>query len=142
MSVGSYLESRNQVLYEKMARNVDAAKTLTTLVSNLVTMCNQRGCALKDLSFGNASISQGRLKLKINFSGGGYEPPLHHWSKDWMTRKNLRLKKAMDDNPKLCRTFGNVLSCLENYRLFKGKTSVKIESAIIDMQDNLVLTLK
>jgi hypothetical protein len=142
-SLLTHLADRNQNMMEGMAANVDIAKTLTCLVSNLVNMCNKRSCKLSSVRFGTVNINYKKLKAKILFDQRGYEPPLYEKEKSWMTRKNIRMVKAMHDNPAFLRFFGSVVNALEIYARSKNRkyVSLRIEKAIIDRDDHLVMEL-
>jgi hypothetical protein len=142
-SLLTHLEDRNGALLDAAVANVDVAKTLTCLVSNLVNLCNKKSCKLSEVRFGTVEINYKKLKAKILFDQHGYEPPLYEKEKNWMSRKNIRMVRAMHQNPAFLRFFGSVINALEIYARSKNRryTSLRVEKAIIDRDDHLVMEL-
>lgn len=118
-----HLEAKNQALASGLLRVPNVAKIAKGLVDHLTYLCAEKRKELRTLAFGTPRVDGGKLKFEINFADAktGREAPLHHWSKDWMRRKNLRVVKALDDNPRLMTLFARILEALESYARSKAR---------------------
>jgi len=126
--------------------NLDIAKTLQALMSNLIHICGQRGVSVAAVEFGDIAIEGRLFKSQLRFrAAAGYIQPFSQQSDfhTYLQQKQLKVARAFEANPHLGKFFTKMVNALTLHARMRGirYRDLKVDKAIIDHNYVLVMHL-